>query len=175
MVTRNWDLTLMLGDNKTIFLFLMEKEGIRETSLVYFFVLIHGQWEWLNMWPTVWKPECAPRRWADFKTDRPEAELIVRCVLAFLSLPYPLGVSLISTCAPTVWDFRHHVCESALTQSASVYGWFIAFYTYNIWSFKAMTESFFSPNCGKFPPSVGKRPYSVQSEWKWGLMAVGCT
>lgn len=113
MVTRKWDLTLMLGDSKTIFLFLIEKEGIRKASLVYFFDLIHGKCGSLNMWPTVWKPEWALRHWADFKTDRPEAELIVRCVLAFLSLPYPLAVSLISTCAPTVWDFRHHVCESA--------------------------------------------------------------
>lgn len=46
--------------------------------------------------------------WADFKTDRPEAGLIVLHVLALILTVLSLHcVLLISTTAHTVWDFRH--------------------------------------------------------------------
>ena len=72
-----------------------------------------------------------------------------------------------------MYSLQVHVHDLQISTHSALY--LTVIFNSDILSFKAGTESRFSPDCGKSPSSVGKVPCSVQSVEKLGLMAVGST
>lgn len=95
--------------------------------------------------------------------DRVEAELIVRCGVAFILGALSCPTSL--CCCSHVWNFRQRVCRRSprehahdlqLTVHSSLH-LTVIFYGWDFLSFKPVTESPFSLKHWEFPFKCGKK------------------